>query len=65
MPYTLKGFKAGGSSFRFVATSEYKNLKVGENTYTVIAYDTAGKVSNTIVVKVNASFSPAVTAEQL
>ncbi len=55
-PYTLQGFKSGGSSFRFVATAEYKNLKVGDNTYTVIAYDAAGKVSNTVVVKVNASF---------
>ncbi len=55
-PYTLQGFKAGGSSFRFVATAEYKNLVVGANTYTVIAYDADGKASNTVVVKVNASF---------
>lgn len=55
-PYTLKGFQAGGSAFRFVATSEYNNLALGANTYTVIAYDADGKASNTIVVKVNASF---------
>lgn len=55
-PYTLQGFKAGGSTFRFVATSEYKNLALGSNTYTVIAYDAEGNASNTVVVKVNASF---------
>lgn len=55
-PYTLRGFKAGGTSFRFVATDEYKNLKVGANTYTVIAYDANGKASNTVVIKINASY---------
>lgn len=55
-PYTLQGFKSGASTFRFVATSEYKNLKVGANTYTVIAYDADGKASNTVIVKVNATF---------
>ncbi len=55
-PYTLKGFQQGDSTFRFVATSEYKNLIVGSNTYTVTAYDADGKAGNTVTVIVNASF---------
>lgn len=65
VPYTLKGFKSGGLSFRFVATSEYKNLKLGDNVYTVVAYDTAGKASNTVIVKVSAQFNTAVSVESL
>lgn len=55
-PYTLAGFKPGDTSFRYVADFEYKNLSHGENTYTIVAYDEAGNVSNTVVVVVNASF---------
>lgn len=55
-PYTLAGFKAGGSNFRYVADATYKNLKAGVNTYTVIAYAADGTVSNTVTVVITAEF---------
>lgn len=55
-PYTLKGFSSGDTNFRFVADSDYKNIKVGTNVYTVTAYDADGKASNTVTVKVDAEY---------
>jgi hypothetical protein len=55
-PYTLAGFKAGGSSFRYVADASYGNLKAGTNTFTVVAYTADGTVSNTVTVVINAEF---------
>lgn len=55
--YTLAGFKAGDTSFRYVADFEYKNLSKGENTYTVVAYDEDGNASNTVVLSINAEFA--------
>lgn len=55
-PYTLAGFTAGSSSFRYVADVEYGNYAKGSNTYTVVAYDENGAVSNTVVITLNAEF---------
>jgi len=55
-PYTLAGFKAGGSSFRYVADASYGNLKSGPNTFTVVAYAADGTVSNTVTVVVTGDF---------
>ena len=55
-PYTLAGFKAGGTSFRYVADASYGNFKVGANTFTVVAYAADGTVSNTVTVVINGEF---------
>lgn len=55
-PYTLAGFKAGGSSFRYVADATYGNFKAGVNTFTVVAYAADGTVSNTVTVVITAQF---------
>lgn len=55
--YTLAGFKAGDTNFRYVADFEYKNLSKGENTYTVVAYDENGNASNTVVLSINVNSS--------
>ena len=55
-PYTLGGYAPGDSSFRYVADADYGNLKAGANTYTVIARDAAGNVSNTVTVTINAEY---------
>lgn len=55
-PYTLAGFKAGNSSFRYVADATYGNFKVGVNTFTVVAYAADGTVSNTVTVVITAQF---------
>ncbi len=54
--YTLNGFAPGDTEFRYVADASYGNLKAGSNTYTVIAYDAQGQVSNTLVVTIVAEF---------
>ncbi len=55
-PYTLSGFTAGSSSFRYVADVAYGNYAKGSNTYTIVAYDETGAVSNTVVITLNAEF---------
>lgn len=54
--YTLAGFQAGGSSFRYVADVEYKNYAAGSNTYTIVAYDAEGKASNTVTLVITGQF---------
>lgn len=56
VPYTLSSFTAGSSSFRYVADTDYANYALGSNTYTVVAYDEEGKVSNTVVITLTAEF---------
>lgn len=56
VPYTLSSFTAGGSTFRYVADTDYANYALGSNTYTIVAYDEAGKVSNTVVITLIAEF---------
>ena len=55
-PYTLAGFKAGGSSFRYVADATYGNFKEGVNTFTVVAYAADGTISNTVTVVITGEF---------
>jgi hypothetical protein len=55
-PYTLAGFKAGSSSFRYVADATYGNFKAGVNTFTVVAYAADGTVSNTVTVVITGQF---------
>ncbi len=56
VPYTLSSFTAGSSSFRYVADTDYANYAKGSNTYTIVAYDEEGKVSNTVTITLNAEF---------
>jgi hypothetical protein len=55
-PYTLSGFTAGGSTWRYVADVDYANYALGSNTYTITAYDENGQPSNTVTVVLNAEF---------
>ncbi|MFA6024479.1 MAG: FecR domain-containing protein [Candidatus Gracilibacteria bacterium] len=55
-PYTLGSFVAGSSSFRYVADTDYANYSLGSNTYTIVAYDENGQVSNTVTITLNAEF---------
>ncbi len=54
-PYALSMYEAGASSFRYVASLDYQNLKAGRNEYTIVAYDAEGKESNraTVVITVD------------
>ena len=54
--YPLGLFTAGSGSFRYVADTDYANLSVGSNTYTIVAYDSEGKASNMVVLTIDASF---------
>lgn len=54
--YTLGGYAPGDTNFRYVADADYGNLKLGQNVYTVIAYDVAGNVSNTVTITITAEF---------
>lgn len=56
VPYTLSSFAAGSSTFRYVADTDYANYALGSNTYTIVAYDENGQVSNTVVITLNAEF---------
>ncbi|MEK7146012.1 MAG: FecR domain-containing protein [Patescibacteria group bacterium] len=56
VPYALGYFQEGEGSFRYVADPEYRNFSAGENTYTVVAYDSDGNISNTVVLVVNGEF---------
>jgi hypothetical protein len=49
-------FEPGSSSFRYVADSDYSNLARGSNTYTIVATDSVGNSSNTIVLTITAEF---------
>lgn len=55
-PYTLGGFAPGDTSFRYVADASYGNLTSGSNTYTIVAMDADGNVSNTVTVTITAEF---------
>ena len=55
-PYTLSSFTPGSSTFRYVADTDYANYALGSNTYTVVAYDEEGKVSNTVTITLTAEF---------
>ncbi len=52
-PYALSMFEPGSSNFRFVADVAYGNLTLGENRYTIIAYDADGTASSPVTVVVN------------
>ncbi len=52
-PYALSMFEPGSSNFRFVADAAYGNLTLGENRYTITAYDADGKASSPLTVVVN------------
>ncbi|OGJ43836.1 hypothetical protein A3J23_04545 [Candidatus Peregrinibacteria bacterium RIFCSPLOWO2_02_FULL_48_14] len=54
--YPLGLFTAGSGSFRYVADTDYANLSVGSNTYTIVAYDSEGNASNMVVLTIDASF---------
>ena len=54
--YKLGLFEAGSDAFRYVADAEYANFSVGENTYTIVAYDVDGNVSNTLTVVITGEF---------
>lgn len=56
VPYTLSSFTAGSGTFRYVADTDYANYALGSNTYTIVAYDENGQVSNTVVIVLNAEF---------
>lgn len=56
VPYALGYFQEGETSFRYVADPAYRNFSAGENTYTIVAYDADGNVSNTVVLVVNGDF---------
>lgn len=55
-PYTLSGYTPGSASFRYVADVDYANYALGQNIYTIVAYDENGKPSNTVTVILNAEF---------
>lgn len=46
--YTLKKFVPGSGSWQYMLSTEIQNLKSGENTYKVVAYDKAGNPSKTL-----------------
>lgn len=48
--YQLGLFEPGGEDFRYVADTQYSNIKEGENTYTIVAYDSDGEVSSSVSV---------------
>ncbi len=52
-PYALSMFEPGSSNFRFVADVAYGNLALGENRYTITAYDADGTASSPVTVVVN------------
>jgi hypothetical protein len=54
--YDLGLFEAGSESFRYVADVEYGNYALGENTYTIVAYDAVGQPSNTVKLTLVAEF---------
>lgn len=54
--YTLSGFNPGDSSFRYVADVDYGNYALGDNTYTVVAYDENGQASNVLTIVLHAEF---------
>ncbi len=54
--YDLGLFEAGSANFRYVADVEYANFAVGENTYTIRAYDADGNVSNVLTVVLTGEF---------
>lgn len=54
--YDLGFFEAGSDSFRYVADVNYGNYALGENTYTIVAYDAAGQPSNTVTLVLVAEF---------
>ena len=54
--YPLGLFTAGSGSFRYVADTDYLNLSQGPNTYTIVAYDSEGNASNTVVLTIDAAF---------
>jgi len=54
--YPLGLFEPGGSTFRYVADTDYLNLSQGPNTYTIVAYDSEGNASNTVVLTIDAAF---------
>lgn len=47
--FTLTKFKAGDTKFSYVAKPAFKNLTIGENTYTIVAKNAAGETSQTVV----------------
>ena len=55
-PFVLGLFEPGSSSFRYVADTDYLNLAQGSNTYTIVAYDSAGNASNTISLTITAEY---------
>ncbi len=54
--YDLGFFEPGSESFRYVADAAYGNFVVGQNTYTIVAYDAEGKPSNTVTVVLTGKF---------
>lgn len=54
--YDLSLYEAGASSFRYVADVDYGNYALGQNSYTIVAYDADGVPSNTVVVQLTAEF---------
>ena len=55
-PYSLGLFEEGDETFRYVADAAYENFALGENSYTITAYDSEGNASNSVVVTLNAEF---------
>ena len=53
-PYTLQSFKAGSTKFSYRASLDFKNLKVGQNTFEFTAYFKDG---STKTAKVTINFS--------
>ncbi len=55
-PYSLGLFEPGSATFRYVADTTYQNFSVGENTYTVVAYDAEGNASNSVSLVIQGEF---------
>ena len=54
--YALGLFEAGSGDFRYVADVEYANFALGENIYTIRAYDENGAISNVLKIVITADF---------
>lgn len=54
--YPLGLYEAGSDNFRYVADVDYLNFAVGENIYTIVAYDEDGNASNIVTVVVTGEF---------
>lgn len=47
--FQLRNFNPGDTDFKYIANANYTNMKVGENTYTVIAYGPDGKKASSTI----------------